>query len=292
VRAAQTVGVVIPTHNPDVYLQEAIDSVRRQTFTSFHIYVVDDGSRTPPRLTDAADLTYVERSNTGVSRTRNFAASLGHEELVAFLDQDDVWHPDKLAQQLELLADRPDAAGCFTWAHSIDETGRTIGDAYGAYDHDISGGRALGGGVILSSLLLRRPAFAEAGGFDPSLLIIQDWDLLIRVSLVGDVLVCRDRLTSYRVHDANTSRDYRRLAAESKSLLIQSQPMVTRRERADLYAARRDFARLAGSKANSDARRLVQEGRFLEAIGPAAWSVGQSCSAAFSAARVRWARPR
>lgn len=289
-QAAATVGVLIPTYNPGAYLQQAIDSVRRQTFSDYHIYVVDDGSSTVPDLADADDITVVRRANAGVSRTRNFAASLGDEQYLAFLDQDDVWHPQKLARQVELMADRPEASGCFTWARNIDDTGQVMGNAYGAYDHDISRGRALGGGVVLSSLLVRRSAFTEAGGFDPAQLIVQDWDLLIRVSLIGDVLVCRDRLTDYRTHDGNTSRNVRRLALESKALLTKAEALLSPHERTDVNAARRDFARLAAGTAKSQARRAAKRGQLREALGSAVWGAGQSCRAAVFAGRVRMAR--
>lgn len=283
----KTVGVVIPSYNSGKFLAQTVKSVRNQNFTNFHIYVVDDGSAVPPVFGAAPDLTYVRRDNVGVSRTRNYAASLGSEPLLAFIDQDDLWHRDKLARQVAMLDARPDAGGCFTWARSIDGNGTDHGPAYGAYDHDVVGGRAFGGGVILSSLVLRRVAFAEAGGFDPTLRITQDWDLLIRASQVGPILVCRDYLTSYRVHPGNASRDFRRLAVESRILLDRLDLTLEPGDRSELLGARRDFSRLAAGKATSHARSAAREGRLAEACATAFWGRRQSLRARLASGRVR-----
>jgi glycosyltransferase involved in cell wall biosynthesis len=101
------VTVVIPTWNRAALVGEAIDSVLRQTYRDFEIVVCDDGSTddTPARVAAfGPPVRYLRHAHTGrcaPPRNRGIEAAKG--ELVAFLDDDDLWEPQKLARQIELI---------------------------------------------------------------------------------------------------------------------------------------------------------------------------------------------
>src|SRR2546425_4156042 len=97
-----SVSVVIPVYNGEQYLAEAIQSVLDQTYRNFEVIVVDDGS------TDGSasvvkkygeTIRYVHHSNGGVCKTRNTGIAVTQGTYLGFLDQDDLWLPDKLAVQ-------------------------------------------------------------------------------------------------------------------------------------------------------------------------------------------------
>lgn len=96
--------MIIPAYNRSGLLAEAIDSVRSQTFTDYEIIVVDDGSTDDtPSLAESRDLRYIRLEHTGMpGLVRNRGAAQAKGKLLAFLDSDDLWMPDKLSRQLLL----------------------------------------------------------------------------------------------------------------------------------------------------------------------------------------------
>lgn len=114
------VSVITGFYNVERYLQEAIDSVLQQQYTNWEFFLVDDGSNdgsTKIAKENAARhpgkifyLDHENHVNKGVCASRNLALQHAKGELIAILDSDDVWQPNKLQQQVELFATLPDAA--------------------------------------------------------------------------------------------------------------------------------------------------------------------------------------
>ncbi len=124
------VSVVVPFHNAERFLSEAIESVLAQTYPDWELALVDDGSTdTSPDIARAYEarhpkriryLTHPDRANHGPSSARNLGIACATGDYVAFLDADDVWLSPKLAQQTEILAAYPEAAmvyGVSEWWH-------------------------------------------------------------------------------------------------------------------------------------------------------------------------------
>jgi len=109
-----TVSVVIPTHNRAHVLPQTIQSVLEQTFTDLEVWVVDDGSvdHTHDVMSRYQDsrVHYVWQENRGVSAARNTGMRVSAGELIAFLDSDDLWHPEKLARQVEFFKRHPEVS--------------------------------------------------------------------------------------------------------------------------------------------------------------------------------------
>ncbi len=103
------VSVVIPAYNVHKYIAETLDSALGQTFQDFEIIVVNDGSPDTAQLEkvliDYFDkIIYLKQTNGGAAMARNTAISVSRGSLLAFLDGDDIWYPEKLAKQVSFLA--------------------------------------------------------------------------------------------------------------------------------------------------------------------------------------------
>jgi glycosyltransferase involved in cell wall biosynthesis len=111
---APLVSIAVPLYNKAPFIADTIDSALAQTFTDFEIVVVDDGSTDDgaARLRQFADprLKVIRQDNAGVAVARTRAMREGRGAYVAFLDADDIWHPDHLAHLLELPRRFPQAA--------------------------------------------------------------------------------------------------------------------------------------------------------------------------------------
>src|SRR5262249_49927925 len=104
--AMPRVSVIIPTFNCARFLRQAINSALSQTYTDHEIIVVDDGStdETGDLIAQyGSKVVYLYQSNGGVSSARNLALSKSSGELIAYLDADDMWYPQKLEKQVAFL---------------------------------------------------------------------------------------------------------------------------------------------------------------------------------------------
>jgi len=123
------ISVVIPTYNSAAFIQTTLESVLHQTVPPDEILVMDDGSSdsTVSILnTYIPQVTVFQQQNKGVAGARNKLCELAQGELIAFLDHDDIWHPNYLEVQCKLFADYPSAVAFFT--------GHVNFSGYGVYD--------------------------------------------------------------------------------------------------------------------------------------------------------------
>ena len=211
-----TVSVVIPAHDAAAYLPQAIDSVRAQIGgIATEIVVVDDGSKDETQEVLAgygSRVRWVSQENAGPASARNHGARLARGRWLAFLDADDLWHPCKLARQLERAGD--DLALVYTDRVDFGD-GRVslLSQRVRLAEGDVFEPLLLGNFITLSSVIMRRRAFVEAGGFCEELFGTEDYDLWLRHASRYPVGLCREPVTYYRRHPGGLSRDPQRMVA-------------------------------------------------------------------------------
>lgn len=179
------VSVIIPTYNRCEFVREAIASVVAQSFSDFELIVVDDGSDdgTVETVREFAGICYVWQPNRGVSAARNYGVSLSSGELIAFLDSDDLWQPQKLEHQVRFMAEQQDVQICQT-----EEIWLRNGVRVNQHNkHRKSGGHIFARSLELclvspSAVMLRRGLFERMAGFDESLPACEDYDLWLRIA--------------------------------------------------------------------------------------------------------------
>jgi len=127
-----SVSVIIPTYNRGEFLRRGINSALEVCAEDDEIIVVDDGSTDQTRalVESVSDprLLYVHQENSGVATARNHGMELASNDLIAFLDDDDEWHPAKLTVQIALLAKHPEAVASFTNFWITDQQGNRTND--------------------------------------------------------------------------------------------------------------------------------------------------------------------
>lgn len=197
---APTVSVVISAYNAAWCVGRAVGSVQAQTFRDFELIVVDDGSTDDTATILAAygdSLRVVTKRNNGLSSARNAGIAAARGVYVAFLDADDWWLPLKLERQVALMRSRPDLIFCSTAAQAVAPNGEKLGEwrcgsVAGSALESIFAANAFVAGSG-SAVLARRDAFARTGGFDETLRSLEDIDMWIRLSTLGDY-ACVDEL--------------------------------------------------------------------------------------------------
>ena len=127
------VSIITPLYNAEDYILSTIESIQSQTYTHWEHIIVNDGS------TDSS-LQIVEKEaqkdtrikvvtlsrNSGAAESRNKATEMATGDYIAFLDSDDLWHPEKLQKQLQYMQEK-DAAVSYTSYLHIDEEGKPLG---------------------------------------------------------------------------------------------------------------------------------------------------------------------
>jgi len=210
------VSIVLATHDDAAWLDGAIATVRAQRFADWELLIVDDGSTDDTAAVVArhdADprIRYLPgpHAERCVARNRGIAAARG--PFIAFLDADDRWHPDKLARQVAVLAAAPDAGLCYTPARFVDAGDHALGLRKPPVAHAgwLFPELMRGNCIILASVVARRDAVDEAGGFDESLPVCgcEDWDLWLRIARRRRIVAVDEELTRYRQHAGNTPVD-------------------------------------------------------------------------------------
>ena len=207
------ISCIIGVYNGERYIGEALDSILAQTYRPLEILVADDGSTdsTSAIVTSyGPKVRYFWQPNAGPGAARNLGLSKAQGEFIAFLDADDLWHPEKLERQLARFQERPELEICLThvqnfWIPELQE------DESQFRDHRLS--KPLPG-YVTQALLARRMVFEKLGYFNATWRHIHDSEWFLRgveqgvvTELLPDVLVFR------RLHHTNRSRH---LAAASR----------------------------------------------------------------------------
>ncbi len=179
-------SVIIPTYNRLPFLKEAIASVLGQSHAAFELLVVDDGSTDGTRefVAKTPGIKYLFQQRSGPAAARNTGINNAHGEFITFLDSDDIWHPDKLASQVEMMRQRPQEVVCYTDENWIRKGVKVNPRKKHAKHSGWIFEQCLPLCIVSpSSVLMRRRFFEIAGLFDPDLPACEDYDLWLRASL-------------------------------------------------------------------------------------------------------------
>jgi glycosyltransferase involved in cell wall biosynthesis len=188
------VSVIIPAFNAAGYVVAALDSVFAQSFTDYEVILANDGSSDTERLEQAIQpyvsrITYLTQENRGPSAARNLGIRHARGEWLAFLDSDDAWLPNYLAEQLRFLRSDPALDMVYCDATLEGETG-----AAGKTFMQVcpSTGPVTFESVLIeqtqvltSGTVVRRRSITAAGLFDEELRCSEDHDLWLRVTHIG-----------------------------------------------------------------------------------------------------------
>jgi glycosyltransferase involved in cell wall biosynthesis len=224
------ISCIVPVFNGERYLAETLDSILGQTYRPVQIIVVDDGS-TDETARVVADygpsVTYLFQPNAGPAAAKNLGVSAAQGQFLAFLDADDLWHPEKLARQMARFQARPELDACLThvqnfWIPELRDEANRFQDDRRA--------RPLPG-YYAGALLAKQGLFDTVGRFDPALGHGDDTDWFLRAAergavseLLPDVLVYR------RLHQTNRSRA---LASDSRNEYVRIVKAALDRRRAE-----------------------------------------------------------
>jgi len=262
------VSVIMPAYNTEQYIGDSIQSVLDQTYTNWELLVVDDGSTDKTAeivgaFTDTdSRVKYFFQPNGGQSKARNIGIQKARGSLLAFLDSDDLWLPEKLQLQLQaVVATNVDVV--YSNGFVIYEPGAAPGQMEFPIVAGMVEGRKMFDLLLLlnfipvQSVVLRREVFDKAGPFDESLLC-EDYDLWLKIAASGASFYgMSEKLIKYRRHPTATTHESSKLLQPMLRVVAQHIDAGTLDDRKKRARVRRLYRDLIAA--------LIEEGKLPEA---------------------------
>ena len=292
------VSVIMPAYDVEPYIGDAIRSALAQTFRDFELIVVDDGSKDGTAgviralAREDSRIQLVQQPNRGLAAARNSALRAARGDFFALLDSDDLWAPEFLAEQLAILAARPevDIVTGNGWILDGSNHGRLarpspdprpvpdltsiIGDEWSVF--------------IMS--VIRRRVYTTIGSFDESMRSNEDYDFWLRAALAGFTFARNDRpLGHYRIRAGSLSASEVRMLGGILKVYDKLRPMIADRPH-EMSILERQINRFEGELLAAEARLALDTGdyqsaaRHLEALG----SHRPSASLTVARSLARW----
>ena len=274
------VSVIIPTYNHQGYVLETLESLWAQTFKDYEVIVINDGSPDNTAellrpLAKAGRITYIEQPNAGQAAARNRGLAEARGEYIAFLDDDDLWPPNKLQWQVDCLNTRPELSLVGGVATTFEGIAPATGKPRGT-TKELPFELFFCGNPFDSpgQTLIRAAALKEVGGFDVSVWGADDLDLYMKLALKGKMEISPAVALFYRVHSGNASKDLKRMMINCRKVACKHLPEVPADRRKEVqdkidwwlynYLGRR-FIQMA--KSEMRAWRLLSACRQMRGLG-------------------------
>lgn len=207
------VSVVTPTYNRAASLREAIESVQAQTYPHWELIIVDDGSTDGTRQLveqcQARDprIRYVHQANDGSAPARKHGIGLAQGEFIAFIDDDDLWLPDKLRRQVAFLQEHPAVAFLYTrcevWKHGIKFEEWPGGAARPNTLYELFRSNF----IPILTVMVRTSCLNAIGDLDGESRFSQDYDFWLKLAQRFPFDGLQEPLAIYRIHDTNLSKN-------------------------------------------------------------------------------------
>lgn len=206
------VSVIIPVYNGEKYIEEAMNSVYAQTFRDFELIVINDGSTDciEGRLEKYRNrMIYLAQENRGISAARNHGLQVARGTLIAFLDADDIWLPQKLERQVEFARAHPEYGIVAADVEAFDKRGILNCSVKNRYP--ISNGYVMEkllfyNWIGTSAAMVQRECFEKVGTFDEEPGILgEDWMMWVRIAAQYPIYFIDEVLVRHRVHPESIS---------------------------------------------------------------------------------------
>jgi len=206
-KAKPLISVLLSAYNAEKYIKEAIDSVLLQTYSNFEFIIIDDGSTdsTLDIIKKYHDprIKIHTQANIGLARSLNVAAKLSKGKFLARQDADDISLPNRFEKQINLFKKNPDLVLVGADTIWIDRFGKPLGKTSASLTKKSAINKifSLSSPYVHGSLMFSRNAFENIGGYSENYITSQDFDLIVRMSLLdNEFSAIPETLYKLRIH--------------------------------------------------------------------------------------------
>lgn len=206
------ITVILPVYNGKKYIAQAIDSVLKQSYSAFELIIVNDGSTddTESEISKFKDdrIKYITQSNQGPSAARNKGMSIAKGKYFAFIDADDLYEPNKIEEQVEILNNHKEAYVVYNGYFEVDENLTKIRDVKPEYVNECRSNllaMMLFRPIIScpASIMIRRDCYDKGLKYNSIYKHGDDYDFLINLLKYYNFYYIDKPLYNYRKHKSN-----------------------------------------------------------------------------------------
>ena len=238
--AGHAVDVLLPIRLPAPWLEETLRSLAAQTSQDWHLIAVVHGEAGNIAETirhHVLSTTVLKAPSTAsLSEVLNLGIAAATAPYIARIDADDVAEPDRLARQLEAMEQHEGLGIVCTPVTFIDEHGRVTGATTSAGEGILRGLRWKNV-IAHPTVMVRRAALTEAGGYDGRAWHVEDYELWLRLAATSQVLELPEPLLRYRIHSGQVTRT-KAIPASSRAVVGQARRSLARARGESVLAAR------------------------------------------------------
>lgn len=278
------ISINLCCYNSEKFLRATMQSIVSQTYKNWEVVVINDGS------TDATEsiirefenlgypINYQYQQNNGLSYSRNKAVDLSLGKYIAFIDHDDLWLPDKLEKQVNIINEEEEDIGIvYSKALWFNDSGEEGELPYKYIGFDCPEGRIFEELLIndnfipLSTALVLKDAYISVGGVPTRYIQSEDYYLFVAVSYSYKVRCVQNICCKYRIHkDNNTARQLTKGYEEILEIYEQWLPLMNEKilEKQKDYKIRKIQTLIGGSMIKNDQKywlglkRIISSGSF------------------------------
>ncbi len=209
------ISTITLTKNRSDFISKAIESVKKQSFTNWELIIIDDVSsdNTSSIVQDYSSkdgrIKYYKNSTSqGISKNRNLGLSVALGKYIAVLDSDDEWiDKNKLQKQLDFLEKNPDYVLIGSDIKIVDERGNFIKNTnFETEDINIRNKILISNQIPHSTVVYKKDLAEKIGGYDEKLSCVEDFDLFLRLGILGKYKNLKEITTSYTRHSQGISQ--------------------------------------------------------------------------------------
>jgi glycosyltransferase involved in cell wall biosynthesis len=233
------VSVIMNCYNSSIYLKEAIESVLSQTYQNWEIIFWDnqstDESAAIFKAYDDSRLKYCYApEHTPLSTARNLAGQKAAGEIIGFLDCDDLWLPNKLEDQVAAFLSNKRVGIVYSdfslILDSTDPSATRLYEAFSKMECEPHAAKNIyhklleANFIIFSSVSIRKDIYDQIGGFTDKFTHDEDYELLLKASLLSDAVCTNEKAIQYRIHGANNSYKNKEASFMENRIILNSLP--------------------------------------------------------------------
>ncbi|MBK9508264.1 MAG: glycosyltransferase family 2 protein [Cytophagaceae bacterium] len=205
------VSVLMPAFNAAKYISYSIDSVLNQTFQNFELLVYNDGSSDATlsilenyAKSDSRIRIIDSKINQGLTAGRNILYNAAKNNLIVWLDSDDIAYPNRIEKQILFLKNYPEFAGVSCWARVIDRENSPSGQFFKNYinNEHLKAVSLFVNYFVVSGMTMYKTVIPEPG-FNPVFSPAEDYDMFVRIMQKNKLGILHEVLIDYRVHSNN-----------------------------------------------------------------------------------------
>jgi len=254
-KSLKLVSIVMPAYNSEKFIAESIESILNQTYTNWELFIIDDGSidNTHNIIKKYADndnrIKYIFQTNQKQGKARNNGIKISNGELIAFLDSDDLWVPEKLEVQISFL-NNCNADLVFSDGYIFKNNKKDAKHSFETISGYLKGKDAIElflerNRIPILSVLVYKSAIEKVGGFieDIEIQNVEDYHLWLKLLIKGFSFVgMTNKLVYYRQHDSQITKNDS-LASEKVFYMLSNYLEVPEIYNRQLLKARLSWAR-------------------------------------------------